>query len=359
MNSKRNIPSGLMVLKKIMEGTSADTGTSFFESLVKTLAEILDVSGVWVTEFLKESNRLRALAFWSNGQFIKEYEYDVPGTPCEPVLQSPDEVCHIPRNVIKLFPRDPDLRPVNAVSYMGLALKDKTNSIIGHLALLDDKPMEELPEIFPIFKIFASRASAELQRLYSEKIILESEAKIQRLLNGSGEAILECDRSGKIIQANNSAINLLGIDCEKLGQLELAKYFDQISLQAINQYTQDSTASVSSVLLEEIKGLKPDGSIFPADVVLSKYTYKHQPFFALFIRNLEEKKQQENELKHLNLQTIILQEKVKANNCDKIIGSSPVLFKAIELVNQVAATDTTTIIYGETGTGKELFAQAI
>jgi len=42
-----------------------------------------------------------------------------------------------------------------------------------------------------------------------------------------------------------------------------------------------------------------------------------------------------------------------------IIGAAPSLKQAIELAKKVAATDTTVLLLGETGTGKEVFAQAI
>lgn len=44
---------------------------------------------------------------------------------------------------------------------------------------------------------------------------------------------------------------------------------------------------------------------------------------------------------------------------DKIIGKSKPILKAIELAQKVANTDTTVLLTGETGTGKEVFAQAI
>ncbi len=44
---------------------------------------------------------------------------------------------------------------------------------------------------------------------------------------------------------------------------------------------------------------------------------------------------------------------------EQIIGSSPAFLRAVDLARKVAPTDTTVLLTGETGTGKEVFAQAI
>ena len=50
-------------LRMILEGTASETGERFFMALVENLARALGTHGAWVTEYLPETRRLRALAF--------------------------------------------------------------------------------------------------------------------------------------------------------------------------------------------------------------------------------------------------------------------------------------------------------
>jgi formate hydrogenlyase transcriptional activator len=66
---------------------------------------------------------------------------------------------------------------------------------------------------------------------------------------------------------------------------------------------------------------------------------------------LEERLQQEN---------VALREEIdKASMFEEIVGTSPALQTVLSRVSKVAATDSTVLITGETGTGKELVARAI
>jgi formate hydrogenlyase transcriptional activator len=62
----------------------------------------------------------------------------------------------------------------------------------------------------------------------------------------------------------------------------------------------------------------------------------------------------------LEKENVYLQEEIRAeHNFEEIVGNSPALLAALRKVEQVAATDSTVLISGETGTGKELIARAI
>ncbi|MCF8236179.1 MAG: sigma 54-interacting transcriptional regulator [Bacteroidales bacterium] len=69
------------------------------------------------------------------------------------------------------------------------------------------------------------------------------------------------------------------------------------------------------------------------------------------VRELKDKLQEE---------TVYLQEEIKlTSNFEEIITKSPKFRKVLKDIEQVASTDSTVLIQGETGTGKELIARAI
>jgi predicted ATPase len=62
----------------------------------------------------------------------------------------------------------------------------------------------------------------------------------------------------------------------------------------------------------------------------------------------------------LQAENVYLQEEIRqVHNFEEMVGSSPALLAMLQKVEVVAATDTTVLIYGETGTGKELVARAL
>jgi formate hydrogenlyase transcriptional activator len=75
---------------------------------------------------------------------------------------------------------------------------------------------------------------------------------------------------------------------------------------------------------------------------------------ALAFRQIDELKNQLTEEK------LYLEEEIRTEyNFEEIIGNSSTLRRVLQDVETVAATDSTVLIYGETGTGKELIAHAI
>jgi len=229
--------------RAIVVGTASSTGSDFFPSLVKHMAAALRVRYAFITS-CDDGKRAKALAFWKGDNFGETFEFDLAGTPCQKVVQG--EICHYRDELTQLFPLDIPLAELGCRSYLGVPMLDQSGRVIGHIAIIDDKPMERDERAVDLVKIFAARAAAELKRQRAE---IELQAALQQVQ-------------------------------------ELQK-----KLEAENVY-----------LREEIR---------------------------------------------------------KEHNFEEIVGNSKGLLDVLRKVETVAPTDSTVLILGETGCGKELIARAI
>jgi len=73
--------------------------------------------------------------------------------------------------------------------------------------------------------------------------------------------------------------------------------------------------------------------------------------------DIEDRKRAEEEIRKENI--ALREEIIKTSMFEEIVGNSDALVQVLNLVRKVAPTDSTVLITGETGTGKELIARAI
>lgn len=191
-------------LRLIVEGTASKTGEEFLKSLVRYLAEVLRVRCALVTRFANASKtRVRTLAFWQGDGFYENFECDLSESPCEEVLKGQPRF--YPAGVQELFPNDATLVQLGVQSYSGMPLIDAAGNILGHLAVLDNKPMENDPASELILRIFAARAGAELERKLAEEE-LEHRAKTDSLLSSISKQFIDSDADTAI----NFALKAIG-----------------------------------------------------------------------------------------------------------------------------------------------------
>ena len=350
-------------LRKIVEGTAAETGEKFFDALVKNLADALGTKYAWVTEWLESENRLRSLSFWADDDYYGDYEYDIAGTPCEPVIENRDWV-HIPDRVMDLFPDDSDLRPLEPVSYIGVPLFDTDGRILGHLAILHTEPLPETPRILAIFRIFAERAAAEMRRLRRERDLEEREEKLSSLVDGVMDAIIEVTEDLVITHVNRAAEKILQTAAAELIGHSLGEYLLPAAsgrlvymIRELARYTEGHHAVW---LPETLDAKRRDGTTLVAEASLSRYELRGQPFYALILRDIADRLEANERIQSLSEKADYLQREIdELHGFDEILGESRALRQVLAEVEQVAIGDTAVFITGETGTGKELIARAI
>jgi PAS domain S-box-containing protein len=351
------------VIRAILEGTAREIGHEFFAALVKNVAAALGVAGAWVTEYLPASRRLRALAFWFDDRFVPDYEYALPGTPCEPVIDQA-RLLHIPDSVADLFPRDPDLREFCAVSYLGAPLLDADGTILGHLAAIDTRPMPFDAQLEAVFRIFAARATAELQRLRAESRIREREEQLSSLVASAMDAVIELDDGLRVTRVNPSGATAFGAAPEALLGRDLDGLFAPGSHDKLHRLTGElRTRAPGRQYLWVPGGLEArrvDGAAFPAEASLSRFEIRGREHFAIILRNVHDRLVAERRIESLVSESTYLKEEIEQlHNFREIVGQSAAMTELRRTIQQVAATTATVLITGETGTGKELVARAL
>jgi PAS domain S-box-containing protein len=357
---KVGIPSEteeIAALRAIVAGTAAAVGPEFFRSLVQNLSHAAGTRYAFIAEFLG-GHRVRTMAYWYGDRITENVEWDVRGTPCEEVVLS--GLCHHPHGVSTLFPNDKPLVDLGIESYMGVPLRDPEGRTMGHLAVFDDRPMPEEPRRTFIFRIFAERATAELLRLRAEQRLHESEERYRDLFEEAPIAYVNEGLDSKFLRANRAAIRALGIKPEEVdgtygksfvvdnpeNQRRLREAFDSVSRGA-------DTAGVILELRRKDNG-KP---------LWIQWWSRPDPggtsTRTMFI-DITERVLMEQEQVRLRAQNRLLQEELRSShNFGDIVGTSRALAKVIESIERVARTDSTVLIQGETGTGKELVARAL
>ena len=298
-----------------------------------------------------------------DGHWVKDYEVDIAGTPCERVIDTATLV-HFPDRILEIYPHSDDLEATGAVSYMGVPLQDTTGHVLGHMAVIDRRPIPAEPRVHAIFQIFAARAAAELQRLRVEADVREREEKVGRLLSSAMDAIIELDDDLLITRVNPAT--------EKAFHCRA----DHMTGQNFRRFMSPDDAGRLVALVAELDGRPegqqsrwipggltarcPEGESFPAEATLSRFELHRRKFTTLILRNVLDRVEAEQKIQSLTAETELLREELQALQHDEaLIGESQALRQVLRDIGQVAETDATVLILGETGTGKELVARAI
>jgi PAS domain S-box-containing protein len=352
-----------VALRLVVQGTASETGAEFFRELVKNLAAVTDTIGAWVTEYQPEVKRLRALAFWLKGAFVEDYEYALAGTACESVVES-RKLIHIPDRLVELYADDPDVVALNAVSYLGVPLLDTDGEVMGHLSVMDTKPLPAEPRLLSLFEVFAARAAAEQRRLRRDQEIRAREEQLTALLDSAMDGVIVMDAGGQITRVNPAAERLFGCTTEDLLGEQLRSFLQNESAARLDAFVKeldDRPAGERQLWIpQSFTAVRWDKSLFPAEATLSRFENRGQVFHTLILRNVDERLDAARRIEALTIRTEYLQAEIRAlQKFDEIVGQSEALRRVLRDVEQVASSDATVLLQGETGTGKELFARAI
>ena len=170
------------MLSTMIKHTARVTGLEYFSVLTELLVKSFGVSIAFIASVGEDAKDAKIIHCWHKQQFIDYEAFDLDTSPSQNVLRG--YTAYYPNNLKEMFPHDKMIRNLEIESYMGTPVFDVSGEVCGLLVLMDDKPMEEIPNSRYMLSIFASRVGAELERMKIEesykKRIQELQEEIRR-----------------------------------------------------------------------------------------------------------------------------------------------------------------------------------
>jgi PAS domain S-box-containing protein len=212
------------------------------------------------------------------------------------------------------------LREVGTCSYMGVPLLDLDGKLLGHMAVIDRVPMPVEPRFRDLFEIFAGRAAAELQRLRAEAEAEQGEEKLRRLVTSAMDAILELNQDLEVISMNPAAQKVFSCSSQQMIGQNFMKFLSPESCRKLSLLSHELQSRPEGEQYLWIPGnleaFQLSGNGFTAEASLSRYELHGNTFYALILRNVNDRLEAEQKIQSLTVATEYLREQIRdLQNC--------------------------------------------
>ena len=248
-------------------------------------------------------------------------------------------------------------RTCGLVSFAGYPLIVEER-VVGVMALfarhsLSNATLETLASV-------ADAIAQGIERKRAEEKLRQDECELRRITDAIPEAVGVLRPDGTVIHANKVVLDYTGMTLEDLNTPDdfRARLFHPDDFERVRERRQNALEQGAPFELE-IRLRRKDGQY-------RWFLFRYNPlrndegriirWYATGI-DIEDRKQAEERIKNENM---ALREEIdRTSMFEEIVGSSDALRKVLQQVGKVAPMDSTVLILGETGTGKELIARAI
>jgi PAS domain S-box-containing protein len=175
------------MLASMVKQTSKSTGLDFFRVLTELLSDSFGVNMVFVAAVDHEYSSATTIHCSVKKHAVANFTFDLISGSSYNVLKG--YTTYYPRNLQGMFPNDRLVTGFGMESYLGTPVYDASERVTGMLVLMDNKPMEEIPNSRHILSLFASRAGAEMARIEVEQSYQRKIRELQGMIGTRQEEI--------------------------------------------------------------------------------------------------------------------------------------------------------------------------
>jgi len=196
------------------------------------------------------------------------------------------------------------------------------------------------------------------ERRAGEQKLVEQEAEFRQMLDLSPQLAAIFGPARERLYVNRTALEYLGITYDEWQQNRPGFAIHPDDVEPLYAYA-DRAASTGSAYEVEIRIRKRDGTYRWFQVRFNPVRDDKGEIRRWYwaCTDVDDRKRAQERLEQEN---VALREEIdKASMFEEIVGASPKLASVISRLSKVARSDSTVLITGETGTGKELVARAI
>jgi PAS domain S-box-containing protein len=241
------------------------------------------------------------------------------------------------------------------------ATRQKTDFDFEHRLLMPDGSVKHLHVVVSSGDLeFVGVVTDVTAAKQAEDKIRRSEMELRQILDFAPQyvAVLGPDRDRTRLYANQTMLDFFGFTLEQWRSSDRHKYYHPDDWERLASETQ---SKFLSGIPHEYEGrfLRKDGKyrwfLFRWNPLRDEQGRVTRWYAAA--TDIEERKQAEQRLHYEN---VALREEIdKASMFEEIVGTSASLRTVLSRISKVAPSDSSVLITGETGTGKELVARAI
>jgi formate hydrogenlyase transcriptional activator len=197
------------------------------------------------------------------------------------------------------------------------------------------------------------------ERIRAEEELRRSEMELRQMLDFTPQLVAVFGPDGERLYANRVALDHVGLSLEEWRQTTGGFFRPGWFIHPDDRERAARTYSDDSPYELELRVQSADGSYRWFLIRYNPVRDEHGQIMRWYVTatDIDERKRAEERLKHEN---VALREEIdKASMFEEIVGTSPALKSVLSRISKVAPSDSTVLITGETGTGKELVARAI